>query len=301
MKKMIFLIIVAVTCLPIFAQSNNICISVAMPRECILDNNTMTILKNKLLSMSASEGVSSMEIGALTMIPEISIINEYLVEGGMRNIYTIELGIVVSIKNIMTGTVFNSLTLYSKGEGYSKSNAMHSAINKIDESKFRNFVPEAKKKIIEFYRDNTNVLISKANTLSAQQQYSEAIALLSSYPETLTGYKLVSASIKKIYQQYLTQNCEEVMMAARAEYAKRNFDVAADLAATIIPNCSCFSDAKSLLASIKKNSDTAYNNELNERKETRNAAERVAKATIRAARDVAVAYYKSRTNYVFLW
>ena len=137
--------------------------------------------------------------------------------------------------------------------------------------------------------------------MCAQQQYEEAIALLSTYPESLANYPQVSAAIQKIYQQYLTQNCEEIMIMARAEYAKRNFDKAADIAASIDPSCSCFNSAKALLSSIKKDNDAVYKNEMEANREERKSKERMLTATINAAKDVAIAYFKREKNYLFFW
>jgi len=120
------------------------------------------------------------------------------------------------------------------------------------------FASVSRQKVIEYYLYKTAPLISKAHTLASQQKYKEALALLSSYPESFSGYAQVSEAIKVIYNQYLTQHCEEVMSYARAAYAKRSFEEAADIVSTIDPSCSCFNEAKSLLGSIKQSTDDIY-------------------------------------------
>ncbi|WP_299339345.1 hypothetical protein [uncultured Prevotella sp.] len=301
MRKIITLLCFIVMNLDLFAQSNDVFVAVAMPSNSMLDNNTKTILKNKLLTICTVEGIAATECGAIAMIPEISILDEQLVEGGMRNIHTIETNITITIRNIITNTVFNTLNITSKGEGYSKIEALRSAIKKIDAQKYFDFAQKTKHKISDYYRNNASTLINKANTLCAQQQYGEAIALLCTYPESLANYPQVSAAIQKIYQQYLTQNCEEIMIMARAEYAKRNFDKAADIAASIAPSCSCFNSAKALLSSIKKDNDAVYKNGIEANREERKSKERMLTATINAAKDVAIAYFKREKNYLFFW
>ena len=301
MRKIITLLCFIVMNLDLFAQSNDVFVAVAMPSNSMLDNNAKTILKNKLLTICTVEGIAATECGAIAMIPEISILDEQLVEGGMRNIHTIETNITITIRNIITNTVFNTLNITSKGEGYSKIEALRYAIKKIDAQKYSDFAQKTKHKISDYYRNNSSTLINKANTLCAQQQYGEAIALLSTYPESLANYPQVSAAIQKIYQQYLTQNCEEIMIMARAEYAKRNFDKAADIAASIDPSCSCFNSAKALLSSIKKDNDAVYKNEMEVNREERKSKERMLTATINAAKDVAIAYFKREKNYLFFW
>lgn len=301
MKKIFTLLLFVFVAVHMSAQSSDIFISVAMPSNSVLDNNTKTILRNKLLAICTIDGVAATECGAIAMVPEVGVLDEQLVEGGIRNIRTMEISINVSVRNIITNTVFNTLTIISKGEGYSMQESLRSAIKKINEQNYRNFAQATRQKVADYYSSNSANLIKKANTLCAQQRYGEAIALLTTFPESLADYSQVSAALQNIYQQYLTQNCEEIMMMAQAEYAKRNFDKAADLAASVDPSCSCFNSAKFLLSSIKKDNDKVYQNEIENQREELRTRERIATATINAARDVAVAYFKRESNYVFFW
>lgn len=301
MKKIFTLLLFVFVAVHMSAQSSDVFISVAMPSNSVLDNNTKTILRNKLLAICTIDGVAATECGAIAMVPEVGVLDEQLVEGGIRNIRTMEISINVSVRNIITNTVFNTLTIISKGEGYSMQESLRSAIKKINEQNYRNFAQATRQKVADYYSSNSANLIKKANTLCAQQRYGEAIALLTTFPESLADYSQVSAALQNIYQQYLTQNCEEIMMMAQAEYAKRNFDKAADLAASVDPSCSCFNSAKFLLSSIKKDNDKVYQNEIENQREELRTRERIATATINAARDVAVAYFKRESNYVFFW
>lgn len=301
MRKIVTLLCLFIIASNIVAQGNDVFISVAMPSNNIFDNNTKSLLKSKLLTICTNNGVAATECGAIAMIPDVAIIDEKIVEGGMRNIYTTEVNISVIVKNIITNTVFNSLNITTKGEGYSKSEAVRSAIKKIDEQKYNEFAIVTKNKVVDYYRSNSVNLIKKAYTLCAQQLYDEAIALLATYPESLADYSQVSDAIKEIFRQYLTQNCEEIMIMARAEYAKRNYDRAADLAASVDPSCSCFDNAKLLLSSIKKENDSVYQNEIESQKEKMKSKERVVTAAINAAKAVAVAYFQRESNYVFFW
>ena len=85
-----------------------------------------------------------------------------------------------------------------------------------------------------------------------------------------------------------------------------------EIASCIDITSSCGAEAKSLLASIKQGNDQVYNDEISYRNERMRAQERMATekmksqerittATIRAARDVAKAYYGRQTNYVYIW
>jgi len=112
-------------------QHGDAYISVAMLPNSILDNNTKLILKNKLISIVCAEGIASTECCAIAMVPEVTVLEENLVEGGMRNIYTQQLSISVVVRDLITNTMFNSVTITCRGEGYSKVECMRNAIRKI--------------------------------------------------------------------------------------------------------------------------------------------------------------------------
>lgn len=299
MKRLWILLIVLISALGVNAEDAYI--SVAMPSDSPLDNNTKSILKNKLLNIASVEGVASMECSAIAMIPEINILNKELVEGGMRKITTIELSITITVRNILTDAVFNAITFSTRGNGYSETEAMRSAIKTIEPGKYLQFIKTTKEKIVTYYRNNTSSLIAKAKTLASLQQYDEALATLSSYPESLSGYSQVTITMRTIFKQAQTHYCSEILQAARSAYAQRDYEGAAELASTIDANSSCGTEAKALLNSIRKGSEQEYRNQLEMERQERLSKERVATATIKAARDIAVAYYKRQNNYIFFW
>lgn len=313
MKKI--LILLAFILAPIVQiMADEVYISVAMQANSILDSNAKTILKNKIVSMVTSNGIAATEYSAIAVVPEISVMQKDKVEGGMRTITSMEINITLTVRNVVTGNVFNSVQISAKGNGYSEADAIKNAIRTTDisDSRYGAFISEAKRRIVEYYKTNTNMLITKANTLASQQQYDEAIALLDTYPEFLSDYNRVASTIKSIFKQSQTKYCSEILQSARAAYARRDYDEAAEIASCIDITSSCGAEAKSLLASIKRGNDQVYNDEISYRNERMRAQERMATekmksqerittATIRAARDVAKAYYGRQTNYVYIW
>ncbi len=283
------------------AQEDKVYISVAMPTNSILVDSNKTLLKNKLISIVSAEGVAATEYSMIVMVPEVNVLVENIIQSGMRNIYTTELCFTITVRNIVTNTIFCSLNIPVSGEGYSKIEAIRKAIQNIDTDKYAFFTATAKKKITDYYNNNTYALIAKANTIASQQRYEEALALLSTYPESFAGYPKVSDAIIKIYQMYLSQNCDEIMLMAHSAIAKRDFEYAADIAATINPSCSCFGEAQKLLKEVKKNVNTMYKTEQQDIRQAREANERIAMATVTAARDIAIAYFKQQENYIFFW
>lgn len=314
MKKFLYIITLVTMSIVCSAQSGEVYLSVAMPQNSVLDANSKTLLKNKLLTAATSQGVAATECSAIAMVPEVSILSDEKVESGMRTIYTRQISITVTVRNLITNTVFNSIQIETSGEGYSVNDALRSAVTKTNlaNERYTSFVVEAKNKIKEYYSNNTSSLIGKAKTLASQQQYDEALALLSTYPESLSGYPLISNAITDIFNKSQSKYCGELMQAARAAYAQRDFTSASDIAAMINPQSSCASEAKQLLAQVKRDSDKEYNDQVAlQREEMRTQAsiereriqanERMRTASIKAVRDIATAYYKRQVNYVWFW
>jgi hypothetical protein len=295
--------LVIVSAVASYAQNeeSQINISVAMPAQCDLEDNAKTILKNKLLSLATSEGVAATECGAIVMVPSLTVTDEQVIEGGMRNIYTIEMQLSVSVMNILNGTVFSTIQANCKSEGYSKREAERNAMKKLDLTTRTEQMRIAKAKIEDYYQNNTEVIIAKAMTLAQQQAYDEALAYLSSYPESMSGYAQVSTAIATIFKKAQTQYCSQLLQEARSYYANRDFESAAAILSMVDATSSCAQEAKQLQAKIKNDVDAEYNNEQALLQESIKSKERIAKATIKAARDVAVAYYKQQKNYVFFW
>ncbi len=279
-----------------------------MPTDCVLDYNTSSILRNKLLAAAASEGVAGTECSAVVIEPEIDILNSNTVSGGMRNIESIELGITIKVMNIITGTVFGTTGMSIRGEGYSENETFRSAVSKMDltTTEYRQFMGNMKHKILDYYSNNISSLIAKANTLASMQEYDEALALLSSYPESLAGYSKVSDAMVSIFNKCQSQYCEQILLSAQAAYARHDYAEATEIAMMIDPESSCYAQTRTLLNSIKSSIDKERSEKIALEKEKMNlekerikSSERTKQATITAIKDIATAYFQRQTNYVF--
>ena len=303
MRQLFTMITIILMTMSSFAQENNIPldISVAMHSECELDNNSKTLRKNKLLNLANSNNLTVVDYGAVAMIPSVTVLKETVIEGSMKNILSIELQVTIKVLSVFDGTIFNTMYIECKGEGYSKTEAQHSAIKKMDLMACDEGLRLAISKIGVYYKSKTSAIIAKASTLASQQKYDEAFAILSSYPESFPGYQQISATIVDIFKTAQTQYCSQILQEARSYYANRDFETAAYLLAMIDANSNCKQDVEKLQSAIKHDVDGVYTNEINEEKERRKSNERIAKATINTAKDIAVAYYQRHPEYIFFW
>lgn len=269
----------------------------------LLSNNTAKMLRSKLLPAMTENGVETTEVSTIAIKPEISFVNRQVVEGGMRNIHTSDIQFNFICTNLVTGTTFASCVLTVRGEGFSDDDAIKNALSKVstEDKRLSTFIHSAKDKIIDYYQRNLNSVISRAHTFANIQQYGEGLALLFSCPATISGYAKVNNEITTIYRQYQTQECSNIIQKARAEYANGNYDAAAEYLQQIDMTSSCAIEAKQLCMQIKQTKDAEARRtvELIERQLQRETD--LEKTRIKAARDVAVVYYKRRTDVYFVW
>jgi hypothetical protein len=298
-----FLSLVLFSTIPAQGQDQKIHIVVAMTADCPLDNNTKSILKHKLLQMIVRQESTADECGAIVIVPEVNLLNTEKVTGGMRNIMSVELSVTLTVRNIITNTIFNTLQLFTRGEGYNTEQAAKIAINRLNTTDMvcTNFVETTKQRIVTYYQNNINSILTKANTLATRQNFDEALALLGSYPESLSGYARVATAINTIFKKSQTQNCSQILLAAQTAYSQQNYVEAAELVMMIDAQSSCTTEAQVLLANIKHHLDKLHQEQLEQDKEERRTNERIVQAQIKAVREIATAYFKRQDAYIFFW
>lgn len=268
-----------------------------------LSTNTAKILRSKILPAMTAGGVETAEISAIAIKPEISLVDRQVVEGGMRDIYTSNIQFNFVCTNIVTGTTFASCLVTMRGEGFSDDDAIKNALSKLSsqDKRLTDFVKTAKSQIIDYYQRNLASVISRARTFANIQQYDEGLALLFSCPATINGYANVNSEITYIYKQYQNQECSKNLQKARAEYANGNFEAAAEFLQQIDMTSSCATEAKELCANIKQSKDVEAKRVIERFERQAQRKTEIEKLRIKAARDIAVAYFERRTDVYFIW
>lgn len=259
-------------------------------------------LKTKLMRPLTAGGIASAECSTIALVPELSVISENKVEGVMRTIYASKLSLKVDVVNLLTGTVFNSFSEDISGEGYSTKEAAMAAIDNLNcNSKvYADFLKNAKTKIIDYYSNNLDNLLQQAKMLTTQEKYSEAMALLSSYPQSLDGYGKVSEEIARIFRMEDDQLNEQMLLAADAAYSRREYETASDIASSVNPRSPSYAKAQKLLEKIHAAKVAEHQEATDMYKEEMKSRERIHMGYINAAKEVAKAYYGSQTSYIFL-
>ncbi len=303
MKRTLLLMAILMSCFSVIS-AQGIEIAFALPSgNDQLSANTAKMLRNRFLPAMTENGVETAEISTIAIKPKISFVNRQVVEGGMRNIHTSDIQFNFVCTNLVTSTTFASCVITVRGEGFSDDDAIKNALSKVssEDKRLATFIRTAKDKIIDYYQRNLNSVISRARTFANIQQYGEGLALLFSCPATISGYTKVNNEITTIYRLFQTQECSNIIQKARTEYANGNYDAAAEYLQQIDMTSSCAAEAKQLCIQLKQTKDAEARRavELIERQAQRETD--LEKTRIKAARDVAVAYCKRRTDVYFVW
>ena len=207
------------------------------------------------------------------------------------------LEVTLYIGDGFVGTKFSSTSISVKGVGESETKAYISALKGISptNSNIQSFVGNGKSKIIEYYNSKCDFIIKEVQTLVSQNNFEEAIFKLTSVPEVCKEcYDKCMDAVGPIYQKQIDRECKSKLMDANTAWnaAQDSYgaDTAGGILAQIDPNASCYKEALALsnkiAQRIKEIDQRDWKLQLKEQQDNVD----IQKATIKAIRDIGVAY-----------
>ena len=303
MKKFYSFFVCLIAVLSVQAQSQ-IEMAVAIPRQTTdFSHDTWNVIRNKLVDNMTNNGISSFIYSGIIVYPEIIVLNKQVVEGGMHNITILNIQLNLKTEHVITGTIFNSLTFELQGEGANLDKAVTQAINKLrsTDNQLNDFMIQSKNRILQYYQDNTNMIIQKAFSLASTNQYEAALALLSSYPASVSGCELVSKALTEVYGQYQNSMCSQKLQQARLAYSLGNYEEAVSWLQQVDIQSSCAAEARALCQRIKSSRDAEAARELAILERAYQSETELEKQRIKAVRDIAVAYFKSTPQFYYIF
>ena len=207
------------------------------------------------------------------------------------------LEVTLYIGDGFVGTKFSSTSISVKGVGESETKAYISALKGISptNSNIQSFVGNGKSKIIEYYNSKCDFIIKEVQTLVSQNNFEEAIFKLTSVPEVCKEcYDKCMDAVGPIYQKQIDRECKSKLMEANTAWNATQDSYGADTAGGILaqidPNASCYKEALALsnkiAQRIKEIDQRDWKLQLKEQQDNVD----IQKATIKAIRDIGVAY-----------
>lgn len=224
---------------------------------------------------------------------------------GTPPIYNYELEVTLLIGDAIEGTLFSSHVIEVKGAGNNENSAYMSAVKRIKDRnpEYQEFIDEAKAKIIEYYNSKCDFYLKDAQTYVAQNEYQAAIATLVSIPEVCKEcYDKAMDAVAPIYQKQIDYQCKIDMADARNAWNANQDGTGADQASVYLgridPNSSCYGEAKSFSSQIANRIKQLDQREWNFKLKQQQDNVDIQKATIKAARDIGVAYGNNQPKSV---
>jgi hypothetical protein len=269
-----------------------------------LNENNISVVEGRLRSIISSLGMESGYGGRFVLACKISAIQREV--SGTKLIQHLQVSFAVG--DNMNNVCFGSTTTECIGMGNIEQQAMTSALKNIKcNMELKNLIATGKKRIIEYYDKNIDVILQKTRALVTAHKWEEALYELTPIPQECTFYPEALNMMEDIYRNHINHDAMQVLNEAQAIWsADPNPGPAAEQALSILANidtsAKCYPQAKALMnkisARVKSVTDQERRNEHEMERARLNAATSLTKARLDACRDVAVAYAK-RTVVVY--
>lgn len=288
-----------------------------------LPQEATKLLQTKLSQIITSNGIADNEYcERFVLTAKVNILSKDIVSGPPQRIAQ-KMEISLILGDIKEDKVYSTYTISTVGVGTNIDKAFIAAFKNIrpNNAQITDFMREGKEKIYAYYEANCPLMITEAKALAGQQQYEEALWLLSSIPDVCKDCFEESCSLSStIYVKMINAYGATLLKQAQTAWAKQPNKQGAEKAmqyisqinsaATCMPQVNELTEqiTQKLISDEKR--EWEFKLEQFRARQKREAEERAYaqqryaerqetnRAYISACRDVAVAYYKSRPRTV---
>jgi len=270
-----------------------------------LPSSAKRMLNNKLSQIASKNGMGGSSLNPRFIItPNITVLTKDLTATAPP-MTALTLEITFYIGDGIDGKLFANTSIEVKGVGTNETKAYIAALKQIKPAHpdLKNLIEEGKTKIIEYYNSQCDFIIKEAQALESQKEFDAAILKLTSVPDVCKEcYDKCMDAVAPIYQKQIDRECEiKLAEAKNAWSAGQNMDAASnasDYLYGIEPNSACFPEVKKLTGQIatriKELDQREWDFKLKEQQDDVN----IQKTTIKAARDIGVAYGNNQPKTV---
>ena len=263
-------------------------------------------LQNKINQIVTNNGLSGgNQNGRFIVVPVISVLSKEIT-ATTPSMTVLELQLSLYVGDGYEGIKFSSTSVTAKGVGNNETKAYNDAIKKIkvQDPSFKGFFDTGKTKILQYYTSKCDFILKEAQGLVAQEKFDEAIYKLTSVPEVCkTCFDKAMDAVIPIYKMQIDKNCKMKLSQAKLLWAS-NQDITtannvSEILSEINPNASCYKEVSALVSEISKRVKQLDQREWKFKLKQQQDDIDIRKATIRAARDIGVAYGNHQPNIVY--
>jgi hypothetical protein len=243
--------------------------------------------------------------GRFIVAPVVSVLGKE-VTATTPAMTVVSLQISLYIGDGYQGIKFATTSLMTKGVGPNETKSYIDAIRKlkVNDPSIQQFIDNGKMKIIEYYNSMCDFNIKKANTLAAQNNYDEALYMLTGVPEVAkVCFDKSMDAVATIFKKAIDFKCAQSLSKAKSLWSASQ-DVAganavAEELSNIIPGASCIPEVNKFIAVVSKRVQELDKREWNFKLKQQQDGVDIRKAEIRAARDIGVAYGNNQPRTVY--
>ena len=265
-----------------------------------------SLLKDKIAQMITPYGLSGSDPNArFIIVPVVSVLGKE-VTATAPAMTVLSMSVSLYIGDGFEGIKFSSASFSSKGVGANETKAYIDALKKIksNDPSIKSFIDNGKNKIIEYYNSTCDFTLKRASSLASQNNFDEAIYLLTSVPEVAKEcYNKSMDAVGPIFKKSIDLKCSQSLARAKniwsaGQDVEAANAVAAELA-NIDPNAACFQEANKFAGVVAKRVLEIDKREWNFKLKQQQDEVDIRKATIRAARDIGVAYGNHQPQRIY--
>lgn len=294
---------------------------------CTMPNGICAILNQKLSTVISHNGVQS-QMGESRFILTCNVTEEsknVLSTSPTQIAYVLNLHMFIGDGE--TGTKYISESFRLKGVGTTEEKAYRNAIKNLDASsdKMASFVSRGNKRIIDYYENNKNQILSSISSNVLGKNLELAAYELCLIPQECSYYNEVMNLLGQVNSQIVDNNSSSQLLYAKSIWAAEQNELSANKVSEIIsniaPTASCFSEANEFMTSVIERMEqlnnrewVAYQKQLAHKRKMDSIREKNRSdeaqmlimaqrdqnlARIQAVRDIAVQYAKNRPRVVY--
>jgi len=172
--------------------------------------------------------------------------------GEVHMVKVVKIAVKLSIEDMDNQIQFNRFetTMLATDEDMPKAISKAIRQMKTSDPKFRAFFTEAEKNVMTFYTENCDKIVKTAQTHINRKKYDRAYAMLRYVPENMKCFNQVERLMTSIFNSSTEVNCREMLLKAKTEMAKKEYNQALQYVNLIDSKSSCYADVSKLLTEI---------------------------------------------------
>ena len=258
MKRLSSIILAALFSATMFAETTYLPISVlAGDAEETFPSGAKALIESKLTQVLTRNGIAGLDYtGQFILTVKTTPLDKDVIAGPPAKIAE-KMDMNLYIIDAYAKKIFSATSLTVRGIGETDTRCYMNAISNmpVNSDKISKFVAEGKQKILDYYNHEAPQLIKQAQYLAKQKDYEQALNIISLIPQQCDHYDAALAAGLDIYQQYIDNECNINLAAARQAWAAEQNKVGAyaagEFLANILPDAGCYGEAMELWLEIK--------------------------------------------------